>query len=244
MENDDLLSEFLADIDVYYEQAAKGINLMESSDISAGIDLIFRPLHTIKGTSGFIEGLEVVSKFTHKVEDYLKRVQSNEIPSTPQIINLITRAVETVFNLLDQARSGEKIENTVGWEILENIEKILHPASSVYAENIVVEDKDNIHFVRIGMARVHLPGQYLLLTETFNGLEKGKQVVLDLSRVRSIGSTAWGAILEACKKTNVSVIGMNETCRTIFYVWGFNKIIKDFKSEEDFWNNRLLSAAL
>ncbi len=134
-----------------------------------------RPLHTIKGTSGFSEGLEVISKFTHRVEEYLKGVQSGKISAIPQIIKLLLRAVDMVFHLLDQAQKSENVDDADGQKILANIEKTLNPYSlKTGVEDIVVEDKNKIPFIRINMAGIHLPNQYLLLTEAFKRFENRK----------------------------------------------------------------------
>lgn len=235
-DNDDLLSSFLYEVEDYYEEVCKGINMIKTNHISEGIDVIMRPLHTIKGTSGFIEGLEVISKFTHRVEDYLKGIQNGKIPPLPQILELLMRAVDMIFHLLDQAKNNGKIDDAEGRQIMANIEKILTPSPlKTSADTIVVEDKNEIPFIRINMARIHLPNQYQLLTDTFKNLEKRSRVVLDFSRVRSIGSTAWGAIWEASGKMKISIVGMNETCNTIFTIWGFDRFMSAFKSEDDFW---------
>lgn len=234
MEDNSLKSEFLAEVDEYCEQVSNGIELIRSNQIVSGIDEILRPLHTIKGTSGFIDGLGQISKYTHKVEDYLKGIQSGKIPSTPQIINLIVRAVDTVFCLLDQARNGGIIDDSEGQNILEKIEKTFHPVNSKESGKIIVENKNNIYFIRISMARIHLPGQYQLLIDAFKTLELNKEVVLDLSGVRSIGSTAWGAMWESSRKLKISIIGMNKTCKIIFFAWGFDQFINVFLSEEEF----------
>lgn len=103
---------------------------------------------------------------------------------------------------------------------------------------IITKEIKQIPFIKINIKRIFLQNQYQLLIDTINTFKNRRQVVLDLSEVCSIGSTAWGAIFEAAKKINISVIGMNETCCLTFGIWGFNRLMKTFKSEEDFWKNR------
>lgn len=236
-----LLTSFFVEVEDYYEEITKGISLINSDQISAGIDTVLRPLHSIKGTSGFISGLEDISNFTHKVEDYLKDIQNGKIPAMPKSIELLTKSVDMVFDLIDHAKNEEKIDNTGYKEVLACIEKISHPELSSTAEKIIVEDKNNTCFIRVNMDRIHLPGQYQAVTEIFDRIKNGKKIVFDLSKVRTISSTAWGAIWSAGERMNISVIGMSESCKATFFAWGFDRLIHAFKSEEDFWKNNKMT---
>lgn len=236
-DNDELLTSFLNEIEDHYEEVSRGIDMIKSNHVSNGIDTILRPLHSIKGTSGFVGGLEPVSEFTHKVEDYLKEIQNGKIQTTPHVVNFMIGAVENVFTSLDQVRNGKKLDVTEGYENLANIDKAIRIPLPPQKESIHIENKNSVVFLRVKIPRVHLPGQYHLLTDAFKKISDAEQIVLDLASVYSIGSTAWGSIWQAGKKTKISIIRMNETCRTVFTIWGFDKFMEIFESEEDFWEN-------
>lgn len=229
----DLLNSFFSDVEDYYEAINTGLKLVRSDQASAGIDVMMRPLHSIKGTSGFIGGLEDISTFTHKVEDYLKDIQNKKIPITSQSTDLLAIAVDMVFDLIEQMKNSRKINDSNSKDILLQIKNISQPGE----REIDVENKNGISFIRINMKRVHLPGQYREITGILDQI-KSNDVVIDLSKVSTVGSTAWGAIWAAGHKMNISIIGMNDICRTIFTTWAFDTHINVFDAEEEFWENK------
>lgn len=238
MEQDkELLLSFFAEAEDYCEEITRGLGLINSNQISAGIDVVLRPLHTLKGTSGFIGGLENISHFTHKVEGFLKDVQNRKIPAMPQTMELMTRSVDMVFIVIEEAKNGTKMGNTAYKEVVASIEKMMHPEPQKNEEKIDIIRKKDVCFIKINMKRVHLPSQYEPIINIFDKLKNGENVVLDLSQVRTINSTAWGAIWVAGERMNISVVGLSESCKATFLAWGFDGHINSFKTEADFWKS-------
>lgn len=238
METDkELLISFFSETEDYCEEITRGLGLINSNQISAGIDVVLRPLHSLKGTSGFIGGLENISHFTHKVEDFLKEVQNGKIPVMPQTMELITRSVDMVFIVIEEAKIGEKFGNSAYKEVVASIEKMMHSELQRDEEKIDIIRKKNICFVKINMKRIHLPAHYQPVINVFDRFKNGENVVLDFSQVRTINSTAWGAIWVAGERMNISVVGLSESCKTTFLAWGFDGHINSFKTEADFWKS-------
>ena len=93
---DDLLPEFLtetneslADLDLAL------VKLERSPGDHATLSLIFRLVHTIKGTCGFL-GLPRLERVAHAAENVLGRVRDGELTATPDIISLVLAALDRI----------------------------------------------------------------------------------------------------------------------------------------------------
>ena len=93
---DDILKEFLAeswenlarlDIEIVELEKRPGNNPLLAS--------IFRTIHTIKGTCGFI-GLTGLGAVAHSAENVLGQMRDGKLSATPAAISLVLEAVDTV----------------------------------------------------------------------------------------------------------------------------------------------------
>ena len=99
---DDLLSEFLTEtaeslavIDVElvkFEQEPNNAEILQN---------IFRLVHTIKGTCGFL-GLPRLESVAHAGENVLGKFRDGELDVTPEAVTLILRCIDTIRNLLGE----------------------------------------------------------------------------------------------------------------------------------------------
>jgi two-component system chemotaxis sensor kinase CheA len=108
---DDLLSEFLTEtsenlavIDVElvkFEQDPQDDQILGN---------IFRLVHTIKGTCGFL-GLPRLESVAHAGENILGKFRDGELPVTPEAVTLILKCIDTIRDLLGQLEeTGEEPE--------------------------------------------------------------------------------------------------------------------------------------
>ncbi|MGV1098694.1 chemotaxis protein CheA [Thiovibrio sp. JS02] len=67
------------------------------------INRIFRPVHSLKGNSGFF-GLTNINKFSHRLENLLDTCRKGEILVNREIIDILLRGVEYLQNMLDRAQ--------------------------------------------------------------------------------------------------------------------------------------------
>lgn len=242
---DEILNDFLAEADDYYSKVNEGLEMIRAGQIALGIDSVFRPLHTIKGTAGFLEGLDPLAHFAHVTEDFMKAIQSGEVIGSPANSELLVQSLDEVFNMIEQLRSGaQELDLTGADQLEERIRRSSRaepdqpaaptPTPTPMPMPIALERCGETIIVRINVRRVHLPSQYKAISDLFDRLEPGDRVALDLSRVRTIGSTAWGAIWQAGEDRDLSVFGMNEACRLIFFRWNFDRHIKIYQDEDAF----------
>lgn len=93
---DDLLADFLtetneslADLDVAL------VKLEQTPDDAATLQLIFRLVHTIKGTCGFL-GLPRLERVAHAAENVLGRVRDKVLPVTPDLVTAVLSAIDRI----------------------------------------------------------------------------------------------------------------------------------------------------
>src|SRR5688572_7716721 len=104
---DDLLSEFLTEtsenlavLDVELVKLERNPNDMEL------LGNIFRIVHTIKGTCGFL-GLPRLEAVAHAGENVLGKVRDGELVVTPDAVTLILESLDRIKNLLSVLEQTE-----------------------------------------------------------------------------------------------------------------------------------------
>jgi two-component system, chemotaxis family, sensor kinase CheA len=97
---DDLISEFIG-------ETTESLNLLDSElvkferDPTAAEVLknIFRVMHTIKGTCGFL-GLSRLEKVAHAGEDVLVKYRDGELQATPQSVTVILQCIDRIRGIV------------------------------------------------------------------------------------------------------------------------------------------------
>jgi two-component system chemotaxis sensor kinase CheA len=93
---DDLLPEFLTETsESLAELDLALVKLERTPDDKATLSLIFRLVHTIKGTCGFL-GLGRLEKVAHAAENVLGKVRDGELRATPHVINTVLAALDRI----------------------------------------------------------------------------------------------------------------------------------------------------
>src|SRR5579859_7449625 len=97
---DDILKEFLAES---WENLARlDTEIVDLEKRPADNELlasIFRTIHTIKGTCGFI-GLTRLGAVAHSAENVLGQMRDGQLNPTPEAISLVLEAVDAIKELL------------------------------------------------------------------------------------------------------------------------------------------------
>ena len=97
---DDLLAEFLTEtneaLDVTDVELVKLEQEPDNPDILGNI---FRLVHTIKGTSGFL-GLPRLETVAHAGEDVLGKIRDGEIKVSPDVITLVLEALDRIKEIV------------------------------------------------------------------------------------------------------------------------------------------------
>ncbi len=241
MSDDPMVEEFFSEVnDKYYPQVMEGLEMLEGDQLGEGIEILARPLHTIKGVTGFMPGFEPASHFTHQIEDFLKKVQGGEVESTPDNVILLQRGVNMIFQLLEQLRDDEVDE-----EEQEEVLALITEASStgqVEAEiagaGVDVETRDEVTIIRVKDPRVHQKPQFMPIMSAIMGVEPGDKILLDLAQVLTFGSTAWGAVSSMGTTFKIATCNMTPDAKQTLYLWGFDATIAVYPDEDTYFTTQ------
>ncbi|HUZ63887.1 MAG TPA: chemotaxis protein CheW [Acetobacteraceae bacterium] len=97
---DDLLSDFLTEArEGLAELDVALVRLERTPDDGPTLSLIFRLVHTIKGTCGFL-GLPRLERVAHAAESVLGRVRDGVLPVSPGLISLVLAALDAIRAIL------------------------------------------------------------------------------------------------------------------------------------------------
>ena len=108
---DDLLADFLTETnESLAELDVALVKLERAPDDDDTLALIFRLVHTIKGTCGFL-GLPRLEHVAHAAENVLGRVRDKLLPVTPEIVTVILAALDRIKEIVEGlATSGTEIQ--------------------------------------------------------------------------------------------------------------------------------------
>ncbi|MEZ0241835.1 MAG: chemotaxis protein CheA [Sphingomonas sp.] len=114
---DDLLQEFIAETRETLEALSGEIVAWESSpDDRARLDAIFRFVHTVKGSCGFLD-LPRLGRLSHAAEDVLAQARSgNRVPDRA-LVNAVLAIVDRIGELVEAIDSGTSLDDS-GDELL------------------------------------------------------------------------------------------------------------------------------
>lgn len=97
---DDLLADFLTETaESLAELDTALVRLERAPDDQATLSLIFRLVHTIKGTCGFL-GLTRLEKVAHAAENVLGRFRDGALAPTPEAITVVLAAIDRIKLIL------------------------------------------------------------------------------------------------------------------------------------------------
>ncbi|MCE2993939.1 MAG: chemotaxis protein CheW [Alphaproteobacteria bacterium] len=128
--------ETLADVDNYLVQLE--INPNDSEYITK----IFRIMHTIKGTSGFL-GLNKLEKITHYGENILNLIRDNQVSNDSKILDAIFKAIDAIRSILTAIRDTGSEPNTDFSALIDSLKQITEQPTTPQLTNAEPELPDN-----------------------------------------------------------------------------------------------------
>ncbi len=100
----------------------KILELEENSDLET-VNAIFRPVHTIKGTSAFL-GLNNIKELCHETETVLDFIRKGKLKPESELIDLLLQAVDLISQMLQATEEALETAEEQGDEILLQIEDV------------------------------------------------------------------------------------------------------------------------
>ncbi len=101
-----LVQEFLVESEELLQRMDQDMVTLEATPHDAELlNRIFRALHTIKGTSGFL-GFEPVVRLSHRAEDVLNDLRKGEIQLSQRMMDALLGARDQLGRMLNDIREG------------------------------------------------------------------------------------------------------------------------------------------
>lgn len=144
MNNEDLKAELLKD---FILESLEGLDsfehelleLEESTNDPQTLNIIFRVMHSIKGTAGCL-GLGVIEKASHKGEDLLTLMRDGDIESTPERISALLSLSDSIRAMLSSLESTGAEGDPEIESLLKSLEQLTRDeAPPVEADNTPAE---------------------------------------------------------------------------------------------------------
>ncbi|MEM1096026.1 MAG: chemotaxis protein CheA [Bacteroidota bacterium] len=106
----EIVEGFLVEVQDLVEDLDQDLLLLEhNADDADLVNRIFRAVHTIKGTSGFLS-LTQVTELTHHFEDVLNRLRRGELAFNAHMMDVMLEAFDVVKVLLQQVEDRHIVE--------------------------------------------------------------------------------------------------------------------------------------
>lgn len=104
---DDMLSEFLTETNESIDEVdVELVQLEQDPNNPELLANIFRLVHTIKGTCGFL-GLPRLEKVAHSGENILGKIRDGVLEVSPEIVTLILEALDQIKVLLAELEANQ-----------------------------------------------------------------------------------------------------------------------------------------
>jgi two-component system chemotaxis sensor kinase CheA len=101
-----LVQDFLVESEEFLQRMDQDMVALEATPLDAELlNRIFRALHTIKGTSGFL-GFEPVVRLSHRAEDVLNALRKGEAQLNRPMIDALLAARDYLGKMLQDIRDG------------------------------------------------------------------------------------------------------------------------------------------
>ncbi len=138
--DDELLQEFLAESWEMMARLDNEIVLLEKDPSSEElIASIFRAIHTVKGTCGFI-GLEKIGKVSHSTENVLGKMRDRELEIVPDSISLVLEGIDRVKELMEGLEATSAEPDVDSSELIERLDALAN--SGGVTEEVAADDLD------------------------------------------------------------------------------------------------------
>jgi two-component system chemotaxis sensor kinase CheA len=105
MEDDDIIREFLIESNENLNRLDAEIVDLERQPTAERLASIFRTIHTIKGTCGFL-GFPILERITHHAENILSQLRSGQRQVTGGVVSVILESVDAVRKILTNIESS------------------------------------------------------------------------------------------------------------------------------------------
>ena len=131
---DDLLSEFLTETNESLEMLDQElVKLEQNPDDPELLSNIFRLMHTIKGTCGFL-GLPRLESVAHAGENVLGKMREHELDTSPEAVSMILEALDRIRVILTVLENTEAEPEGEDGELIDRLNALADGTPAAPAE--------------------------------------------------------------------------------------------------------------
>lgn len=104
----EIVESFLVETRELFEDLDNDILALEHDPSDELVDQVFRSVHTVKGTAGFL-GLEQLAELTHHFEDVLNRIRRKTLAVQPGTVDVLLAAFDQMKGLVQQVADRQLV---------------------------------------------------------------------------------------------------------------------------------------
>ncbi|WP_430735100.1 Hpt domain-containing protein [Halodesulfovibrio aestuarii] len=151
MSQDFLDPEIFADFIIEAKEHLETIepNLLELEKEPEDISLlneIFRPMHSLKGASGFL-GLNKMNTLAHRAENIMDELRKGDMEATPAIMDVILEATDALRKILDNLENEGEEGDVATDPIIQTLDALLageEPTPATSSVNVANEPEQDV----------------------------------------------------------------------------------------------------
>ncbi len=106
-ELEEIIGEFITETVELVDGAIRDLVSLEEDPSCQAINSVFRTVHTIKGTSGFL-GFNTLSDLAHRTEDVLGKLRKGDLSPNADIVNAILKSLDVIKLLVEDISKGDR----------------------------------------------------------------------------------------------------------------------------------------
>lgn len=169
--DNEILSEFIAEATDHLN-AVEGILLERDLDFSSeDIDTLFRGVHSLKGTSGYFNLLEI-NESSHLLENILDEVRAGKRDMSQELKALVLRYVDIQNDLMKSAQmavasGGTMQRSLVVQEFINDIEDFFNGVTRTLSiDGVKLGEQNSVNSQELGINQLFETGKALVLDNT------------------------------------------------------------------------------
>ncbi|GAB6061142.1 Hpt domain-containing protein [Desulfonatronum parangueonense] len=125
----EIFTDFIIEAKEHLETIEPNLLLLEKQPRDIGLlDAIFRPMHSLKGASGFL-GLPQINDLAHKAENILDELRKGKLLVNPDIMDIILATTDALRTMIDNLETSGQEGNLNTQGIKDRINEVMDGGS-------------------------------------------------------------------------------------------------------------------
>jgi len=226
-DNDDIIQEFLAETRENMDQMERDLVVWEKQPgDKETLDRIFRAVHTLKGTCGFL-GFSKLEGISHHAENLLSHIREGRRRADPRVVTVLLQVLDSVRRHLSTIERTGKEEGDVFASVLAELQALQETSAETPVEQVAEAEVETLGIAAETSLRVEVG----LLDRLMNLVG---ELVLARNQISQIGQTQESpALIGASQKLSLITSELQSSImktrlQPIGNVWSkFPRLVRD-----------------